>query len=269
MLFIKLMPRINVTMGMITMFSKVKLLRHNICAQVYTTGKYTMVQPMKYKTGDSIRNSLWELCNGVGIPAELIADLASAQEGAKTKFMALVKKMRIIVHWSEKGRHLQNHKVDGEISLLKQRWYNIMDQRRVPKRLWDFGLVWCAEVLSMTAQGPDGRTGHEQVTGETPDISDWLDFSFFDLVHYWKNDTMLDMTDDKKKFGYWIGVSHQVRKRLTYWILTASGKIIANGSVQHVLREILIQPEMKTRFEESDKNVRTRLDDKNFFVNHQ
>ena len=80
---------------------------------------------------------------------------------------------------------------------------------------------------------------------------------------------MLDMTDDKKKFGYWIGVSHQVLKILTYWILTSSGKIIANGSVQHVLHEKLLQPETKTRFEEFDKNVRTRLDDENFFVNHQ
>ena len=128
-------------------------------------------------------------------------NMVFAQEGAKTKFMALVKKMRIIVHWSEKGRHLQNHKVDGEISLLKQLWYNIMDRRQVPKRLWDFGLVWCAEVLSVTAWGADARTGHKQVTGETPDISDWLDFSFFNLVHYWKNDTMLDMTDNKKQFG--------------------------------------------------------------------
>ena len=98
LLFGKSIPHINVTMGTDTLFSKVKSLRQNVCAQVYTTGKYTMVQPMKDATGDSIGNSLWELCNGVGITAELIADLASAQEGAKTKLMALVKNMHIIVH---------------------------------------------------------------------------------------------------------------------------------------------------------------------------
>ena len=75
---------------------------------------------MKDAIDDIIRDSLWELYYVMGIPAELIADLASAQEGAKTKFMVLVKNMRIIVHWSEKGRHLQNYKVDGKISLLKQ-----------------------------------------------------------------------------------------------------------------------------------------------------
>ena len=120
----------------------------------------------------------------MGIPDEVLGDLASAQEGTNTKFVALVKKMRIIVHWSKRGRHLQNHKVDGEISLLKQLWYNIMDRRRVSKRLWGFGLLLWEEVLSMAAQGADGRTGHKQVTGETPDILDWLDFSFFDLIHY-------------------------------------------------------------------------------------
>ena len=87
------MPRINVTMGTDTLLSKVESLRQNVCAQVYTTGKYTMVKPMKDTTGDSIKNSIWELYNGVGIPAELIADIESSQEGAKTKFMALVKKM--------------------------------------------------------------------------------------------------------------------------------------------------------------------------------
>ena len=49
----------------------------------------------------------------------------------------------------------------------------------------------------------------------------------------------------------------------------ASGNIIANGSVQHLLCEELLQPKTKTRFEEFDKNSRTRLDDENFFVNHQ
>jgi hypothetical protein len=30
--------------------------------------------------------------------------------------------------------------------------------------------------------GDVGRSGYEQVTGKTPDISEWLDFEFYDLA---------------------------------------------------------------------------------------
>ena len=40
------------------------------------------------------------------------------------------------------------------------------------------------------AWGMDNRTGYEEVTGQqTPDISEWLDFEFYDLVWWldWPN----------------------------------------------------------------------------------
>ena len=74
----------------------------NTCTQVYTTGRFTFVQPMKDSTSDSIGGSLWNLCNQVGIPDWMIADLSKAQEGVKTKFQAAVRKLRIKLHWSEK-----------------------------------------------------------------------------------------------------------------------------------------------------------------------
>ena len=75
-----------------------------------------------------------------------------------------------------------------------------MITRKVPRRLWDYGLVYEAEILSRMAKGPDGRTGIEQVTGDTPDISEWLDFDFYDLVWYWDS-PHLSMTDENPKLG--------------------------------------------------------------------
>ena len=56
-----------------------------------------------------------------------------------------------------------------------------MTKKKVPKRLWDFGLVYESELLSRMARGDDRRTGYEVVTGQTPDISEWLDFEFYEL----------------------------------------------------------------------------------------
>jgi hypothetical protein len=41
-------------------------------------------------------------------------------------------------------------------------------------------------LLSWMAHGSDRRTGYEEVTGQTPDINEWLDFEFYDLV--WRLD---------------------------------------------------------------------------------
>ena len=57
-------------------------------------------------------------------------------------------------------------------------------EERVPKRLWDFGLVVESEILTRMARRQDRRTRYEEVTGQTADISEWLDFEFYDLV-YW------------------------------------------------------------------------------------
>jgi hypothetical protein len=94
--------------------------------------------------------------------------------------------MRIMLHTSEQGRTNQNHAAEREISMLAKRWSLQMTKKKVPKRLWDFGLVYESKLLSWMAHGSDRRTGYEEVTGQTPDISEWLDFEFYDLV--WRLD---------------------------------------------------------------------------------
>jgi hypothetical protein len=41
------------------------------------------------------------------------------------------------------------------------------------------------------------RTGHEEVTGDTPDISEYIDFGFYDWVWYW------DTPDIRKRAPRW------------------------------------------------------------------
>jgi hypothetical protein len=58
-----------------------------------------------------------------------------------------------------------------------------MVKRKVPKRLWDYGMVWACEVMLLTSNSSfslDGIKPMEQLTGETPDISEYLDFGFYD-----------------------------------------------------------------------------------------
>jgi hypothetical protein len=63
-----------------------------------------------------------------------------------------------------------------------------MQKKNVYSQLWDSGLVYEGELLTRISRGNDGRSGYEQVehvTGETPNISEWLDFEFYDLIWWW------------------------------------------------------------------------------------
>ena len=84
----------------------------------------------------------------------------------------------------------------------------------------------------MIARGDDLIPGLEKITGETVNITEYLDFTFWDLVWY-----SSDM-DDKPSLGRWLGVSHCVGLALCYHILKHNGSI-ERTTVQHVTQDDL------------------------------
>ena len=53
-----------------------------------------------------------------------------------------------------------------------------------PKALWNYGIPYVAKIMQITASFASdlqGRTPLEALTGETPDISQYLDFGFYKL----------------------------------------------------------------------------------------
>ena len=63
--------------------------------------------------------------------------------------------MRIKLFTTEQGRKNQNHAAEREIGFLAKRWKMRVTKTNVPKRLWDFGLIYEAELLSQMARGDD------------------------------------------------------------------------------------------------------------------
>ena len=90
--------------------------------------------------------------------------------------------------------------------------------------------------MQLIPRGFDERTGYELVTGRTPDISEYCDFDFYDLVWYWPN-TFASHTDKNRQLARWVGVAHRIGSTMCYWLIPESGSIIANTSVQHVIRD--------------------------------
>ena len=118
-----------------------------------------------------------------------------------------------------------------------------MTKRDVPEKMWDFGLIWVSETGNLSVSSTKyagGRTPIEFITGETPDISEWLDFDFYDWVHYW------DSPEDKDnpKIGRWLGVSHRVGSALCYYVLKENGEVVSRTTVQVIPAQEQQEPEV-------------------------
>ena len=254
-------PRLRGKWFMDTVLSKVKSKSGNTCANVFTQGKFTKVIPMRGRTDAA--ESLIDFTDDVGIPEVLMTDQAAELSKPMTDFVKETRRMRIRLLHSEQGRKNQNHAAEREIGTLAKRWKLRMTKKKVPKVLWDFGLVYEGEILTRIARGRDRRTGYEEVTGQTPEIGEWLDFEFYDLVWWWDRPTKPNVTDEPRRLARWLGVSHRVGSDLCYWLITESGHIISKSSVEHVTRDDYLEEDKKKEIEAFNKKLEEKLDDTN------
>ena len=122
--------------------------------------------------------------------------------------------------------------------------------------------------MSLTANSSfqlEGRTPLEQqVTGETPNISEYLDFSFYDWVWYRDNAGVGD-----NMFGRWLGVSHHTGNLMSYWILTSNGRVISRTTVQRVTNLELGTHEVKQRCMVYEKQLSDIMKDDNHTIREQ
>ena len=69
------------------------------------------------------------------------------------------------------------------------------------------------------------------VTGRTPDISEYVEFKWYDLLWYYDHE---DFPEDRRHLGWWLGVAHRVGQACCYYILPESGERIVRSTIQAV-----------------------------------
>ena len=132
----------------------------------------------KSKAGDSLRT----FTNDIGVPENLTLDGSKEQTVKNTEFLKQVCKHDINHHVAEPERKNQSHG-EGVIRELIRKWFRTMVRKIVPRRFWDYGIWWVAEIMSLTSThtgGLNGRCLLEGITGKTAGISEYLDFGFYD-----------------------------------------------------------------------------------------
>ena len=116
------------------------------------------------------------------------------------------------------------------------------------------------------ARGRERRTGYEEVTGDTADISEWIDFEMYDLVYWIDIPNKPDKSDDVRRLGRWLGISHRVSSIMCYWLITESGKLVSKALVEHVIYDDYLNSEVKKQMYDFNDKLDKRLDDTKFFL---
>eukprot|EP00957_Ditylum_brightwellii_P174523 13288408-Ditylum_brightwellii.AAC.1 len=111
-----------------------------------------------------------------------------------------------------------------------------MVQKKIPKQLWDYALVPMSNIMQQMPRELDRRTVYEGVTGNMPDVSEYTDFNFYNLVCHYPN-KHLGVDRDDRLPSCWLGVSHQVGSILCYWILTHDRHVMAMMTVSHITHD--------------------------------
>ena len=240
-----------------------KSLDGNKYAQIFTTEDYFAVAyPMESKAlaGDALK----ELITDYSVHDKIIMDGAGEQTVKRSTFMEQVRKHHIDYHVMEPERYNQS-RVEGVIWEIRKKWFRVMTKKYVPKRLWDYGLRWVVEIMQRMASNAStlhGRTGLEKVTRETPEISEYIDFRFYDPCWYKENAGM-----GETKMGRWLGVSHKTRSLISFWVLTPSCRVVSRTSVERITNLELQEETNKRQMTAFDDAVKEYLRDYNHVLN--
>jgi len=242
-----------------TLFSKFKSLNGNTCAQLFTDTGMVTIHPAVSKSAAG--DCLEEFIDEVGIPSNLLFDGASEHLGPNTTFMKAVKKHAINWRVIEPHSHWQN-RAEDMIKKVKHRWKTTQSRIRCSPRLWDYGIVHEARLLSRIAK-PHERPPLEAVLGDSIDLSEYLDFDFYDPVWFWEPNAG---EKGERQIGRWLGISHRVGSAMCYWVLNSKGNVLARSTVQHVTKEELRITEADQQLQEFDVKVAEKMKDKDHVV---
>jgi hypothetical protein len=102
----------------------------------------------------------------------------------------------------------------------------------------------------------NGRTPYEILTGNTPDISEFLDHDWYQPVWFYELNVF---PTQNKQLARWIGISHRVGQALCYWILPKSGISIARTMIQAITREEAEVDVVRKQIDELDQAIYDKL----------
>ena len=96
----------------------------------------------------------------------------------------------------------------------------------------------------------NGRTPFESVLGFTLDISELVEFGWYDWV--WYHDPV---NPKKDNLGRWLGPAHNVGQGLSYYILNNNAEVIVQSTVSSLSQDYMAPMDLRFRQDEFTRRV--------------
>ena len=233
----------------------------NRYGQLFANESYfATIYPMdsKGKAGDALRT----FCREFGVPEILRFDGSKEQSEKGTEFMKQIKKHGIKYRIAEPEMHNQSP-AEGVVREVRRKWYRVMVRKKVPRMFWDYGMRWVCETMQRThlrGHRIDGGVPLQKVLGETVDISEYLDFGFYDRVWFRDNSGL-----GPEMIGRWLGVSEHTGTEMCYYILLPNGSVVSRSTVWCITELEKMTESTQAYIKEYDEKLDEYLGDKRKF----
>jgi hypothetical protein len=211
----------------------------------------------KADCGDKLNDVIREY----GIPEYgLHTDNAGEESGAFTEWER-VRKTHLIPQTFIEPHSPWMNRAEGEIGRFKTHYRRIMNRWQCPETLWCFGALYTSRIRELVARtNLNDRSAIEVMTGETPDISTFTDFDFYQFVIYYDPNDSDDDGKGRRKLARWLGPSESVGQALCYYLLKPNGRYIARSTVRPITSDDYSQyPTLKDEMKDFDLKVKEHI----------
>ena len=163
------------------------------------------------------------------------APSALRRDNAKEEQSELVKEINrefMIKDQLTEPYHPQQNPVETKaIRFLKGQVLTVLDQTGEPDSMWYMAAQYVADVHNICSDSklPNAMTPLQYQSGVTPDISAYLQFTFWQAILYLDHES--DWPASKERSGRWLGIAKGIGDLLTFWILDDQSKNILARSV--------------------------------------
>jgi hypothetical protein len=237
-----------------------KSIRGNLYAQMFCNDQdWATAVPMRSKAdcGDALNDVVREY----GIPEHGIhTDNAGEESGAHTEWERVRKHFLIPQTFVEPHSPWMN-RAEGEIGRFKSHYRRLMNRYHCPETLWCFGVDYTSGLRQCIARARlDDRTPLEVMTGETPDVSEFTDFDFYEFVIYYDPNDCGEDGAARRKLGRWLGPSKSIGQGLCYYLLKSNGRFIARSTARPItLDDYNKYPELKQEMKDFNEQVKSHI----------
>ena len=201
------------------------------CAQLFVGKDSMLCDVFGMKSDAEFVNALEDIIRMRGAMDTLISDNAQAEI---SKCVLDILRSYVIKSWQSEPHHQHQNLSERKYQQIKRMVNIIMDRVGAPAELWLLCLEYVCYILNrLSSKVLDHKTLLEVATGQHPDISPLLQYSFYEPVYYRSYDDEGFPSESREKKGYWVGIAENIGNALTYKVLTDdTNKVITRSELR-------------------------------------